>query len=122
MNGQLTALVQELNKLIESGQTLDAMARFYADEVTMQENECEPRVGKVTCIAHEQQLLAGITTYKATLLRQAINEANGVVFSEWTFETTHISGRQSIFAEVSVQQWSDERIVAEKFYYNSKMN
>lgn len=117
--GTLRSLVQALNTLIVSGETLEAMDRFYADDVTMRENENEPRVGKAVCIAHERQLLAGLSAYTATLYRQVVNEAEGFVFSEWTFETTNAAGQSSRFTEVSVQQWRNERIVAEKFYYNT---
>ena len=38
--------VCEMNQFILDGKTLEAMEKFYADEVTMQENEDPPRSGK----------------------------------------------------------------------------
>jgi hypothetical protein len=113
----LALLVGELNRLILAGQTLEAMEQFYADNVTMQENEDAPRVGKDTCLAHEKQMLARVSVLKATLHRQAIDEANGVVFSEWSYETTSHTGKVYILTEVSVQHWQNELILSEKFYY-----
>lgn len=115
---RLSEQVTALKQLIETGQTLDAMDRFYADDVTMQENEQPPRIGKAVCMAHERQMLAGVTSFKAILLSQAINEETGVVFSEWQYESTDVSNRHFLLTEVSVQHWRTNLIYQEKFYYN----
>ena len=116
--GQLAEQFATLTHLIQSGQTLAAMERFYADDVTMQENENLPRVGKAGCLDHERRMLAGVTTMTAQLLNQAINDETGVVFSEWTYAFTDLSGQRFSLTEVSVQQWNKELIQTEKFYYN----
>ncbi len=120
---RLSEQVTALKQLIETGQTLDAMDRFYADDVTMpnaarQENEQPPRIGKTVCMAHERQMLAGVTSFKAILLSQAINEETGVVFSEWQYESTDVSNRHFLLTEVSVQHWRTNLIYQEKFYYS----
>ena len=116
--GQLAEQVATLTHLIQSGQTLAAMERFYADDVTMQENENLPRVGKAVCLNHERQMLSGTIDFKATLICQAINESINVVFSEWVYAFTELSGQRFSLREVSVQQWQNELIQSEKFYYN----
>ena len=115
---QLAEQVATLTGLIQSSQTLAAMERFYADDVTMQENETPPRVGKAVCLEHERRMLAGTTDFSARLIRQAIDEPNGVVFSEWGYSFTDLSGQRFSLTEVSVQQWDKELIQSEKFYYN----
>jgi hypothetical protein len=114
----LNVLVQDLNGLIEAGQTIEAMERFYADAVTMQENQGRLRVGKVVCLAHEKQMLEDVSSFKGVLLNQAINELNGVVFSEWQYDFLIKSGEKQRLIEVSVQQWRNGQIQTEKFYYN----
>lgn len=94
------------------------MDRFYADDVTMQENEQPPRVGKAVCLEHERRMLSGTTDFNATLVRQAINKSNSVVFSEWVYSFTDLSGQRFSLTEVSVQQWNKELIQSEKFYYH----
>jgi hypothetical protein len=37
---------EKLNSLIEQGKAMEAFELFYAENVTMQENETEPRIGK----------------------------------------------------------------------------
>lgn len=116
---QLARHVSELTDLIEKNQTIEAMNRFYADDVTMQENDEPARSGKVVCLDHEQRTLARVTGLKAVLLSQAINEEDGIVFSEWYLESTSLSGQQYGVTEVSVQKWRNELIYQEKFYYKT---
>ena len=40
------AAVEDLIAKVVGGKSLDAFDRYYADDVTMQENEQPPRVGK----------------------------------------------------------------------------
>lgn len=114
----LSDCVAELTKLIQQGQTIEAMDRFYADDVTMQENQQSPRIGKAVCLEHERRMLAGVTSMQAKLLNQAINGAADVVFSEWQYAFTDLSGQRFLLTEVSVQSWRNELISTEKFYYN----
>ena len=47
------AAVEDLIAKVVGGKALDAFDRYYADDVTMQENEQPPRVGKAACRAFE---------------------------------------------------------------------
>jgi hypothetical protein len=116
---QLARHVSELTGLIEKNQTIEAMIRFYADDVIMQENDEPARNGKVVCLDHEQRTLTRVTGLKAVLLSQAINEEAGIVFSEWYLESTSLSGQRYALTEVSVQRWRNELIYQEKFYYKT---
>ncbi|UFH57024.1 nuclear transport factor 2 family protein [Spirosoma sp. KNUC1025] len=115
----LSEQVVALTQLIETNQTIEAMERFYTDNVTMQENDQPPRVGKAVCLAHERKLLAAVTELSSKLVSQAINEETGIVFSEWYMESTYPSGKRFSLNEVSVQHWVNNLICQEKFYYNS---
>ena len=119
----LSDCVAELTELIQQNRTIEAMERFYADDVTMpnaarQENETPPRTGKVACLEHERRMLSGVTTVQGRRTGQAINKPTGVVFSEWEYTFTDLSGQRFLLTEVSVQQWRNELISTEKFYYN----
>jgi hypothetical protein len=114
----LSEHVAALTTLIKQGQTIEAMERFYADEVTMQENESTPRLGKAVCLEHEHRMLANVSEFKAQLLNQTVDERQEVVFSEWVYEFTDLSGQRYCLTEVSIQHWQNELIYREKFYYN----
>ena len=111
------AKVEQLNSMITTGNTLDAIQQFYDDNVIVQENEELPRVGKQICLENERLNLARTTYVQSELLNQAVNTQKGVVFSEWKIVFTNLQGVASQLTEVSVQQWSDGLIIREKFYY-----
>lgn len=109
--------IKLLNDLIIDNKTLEAMERFYAETVTMQENEEEPRRGKAFCIEHEKRNLERMTFVSSRLLNQAIDETKQVVFGEWEFIFSSKKGQTFRLTEVSVQQWENGFIIQEKFYY-----
>jgi ketosteroid isomerase-like protein len=50
MNAEtLKPAVEDLIAKVVGGKALEAFDRYYADDVTMQENEQPPRVGKAAC-------------------------------------------------------------------------
>lgn len=110
--------VEALTELISSGKTIEAMELFYSDNVTMQENEEKPRIGKNECINHEKKNLRRTKNFNGQLLNQAIDSAKQVVFSEWEYNFT-IEGKNFRLIEVSVQNWNNHQIVAERFYYKN---
>ncbi|MDI9340350.1 MAG: hypothetical protein QM534_07225 [Sediminibacterium sp.] len=106
-----------LNNLILNGETLKAIELFYSDNVSMQENEEIPRIGKRKCWDNEQQNLKNVKELKCKLLNQAINNKENVVFSEWEITITDKKDKKIRLTEVSVQHWNKGQIEKEKFYY-----
>ncbi|MEP7321689.1 MAG: hypothetical protein ABI761_07205 [Saprospiraceae bacterium] len=113
----LNNCVDELNQLILSGNTIEAIQRYYADGIVMQENEDSIRTGKQSCLENELQNLTKIKELNCRLLKQAFDYPNQVVFSEWEIKFTTFAGQQFILMEVSVQEWHEDKILKEKFYY-----
>ena len=111
--------VNILNQLIIGGETIKAMKIFYSDNVEMQENEETPRIGKNVCIEIEKNNLLKVNGVECTLLSQAIDEVNQIVFSEWSFLVTYKDNNKLRLSEVSVQHWLNGQIISEKFYYNN---
>jgi hypothetical protein len=111
--------VGALNALITSDNTLKAMELYYDKNVSMQENEDAPRVGKLLCIDHEKKNLDNVKSFKLDILNQAIDVQNQVVFSEYYIEFETLQGMKLSMREVSVQHWENGKIVREKFYYKA---
>jgi predicted DNA-binding protein YlxM (UPF0122 family) len=110
--------VDHFNHLITTGQNVKAMELYYSNDVQLQENEAEPRIDKQVCITREKAALDKFDLL-LEITKQAIDEVNQVVFSEYQMVITEkISGNIIRRPEVSVQQWHDEVITKEKFYYN----
>ena len=73
--------IEEFNRLIINNLTVEAMEKFYADDVEMYENNEPPRKGKAVCIEHEKAALARVKSLKIEVVNQAIDEQKGVVFT-----------------------------------------
>jgi ketosteroid isomerase-like protein len=52
--------VEDLIAKVIGGKSLEAFDRYYADDVTMQENEQTPRIGKAACRTFEEDFLSKI--------------------------------------------------------------
>jgi hypothetical protein len=111
--------IKALNTLITSDNTLKAIDLFYAENVIMQENEDAPRVGKQVCIDHEKKNLDKVKSFKLTILNQAIDALNQVVFNEYYIEFETLKGMKLSMKEVSVQHWENGQIIKEKFYFKT---
>jgi ketosteroid isomerase-like protein len=103
--------------LVESGKTVEAMVRFYAEHATMQENAAPPRIGKSALIKHEEDALASIASLKATCLRP-IFVAGDFVIIRWVFEIRDKKGKAVRFEELAHQRWEGELMTEERFFYD----
>ena len=115
---QLREHVQRFCELLERGDALGAMDRYYGDDVCVFENRELARAGRTQCLNHEKELLAKVQqppTFK--LHRTAVNEATGAAFLEYTLRFVAADGRPMRIEEVAVQTWERDRIVTERFYY-----
>ena len=104
--------------LCEGGRTLEAIERFYADDVVVHENAERARVGREACLGAERDALAA--SVHAPTLRaraRACDEVHGVSFVEWTIRFVSPEGHVMRLDEVARQTWSRGRIVEERFYY-----
>jgi hypothetical protein len=84
--------VESFVSLVESGKTVEAMVRFYAEHATMQENATPPRTGKTALIQHEEAALASISSLVATCVRPIFISGDWVVI-RWVFEIQDKSGK-----------------------------
>lgn len=107
----------ELTRLILEGKTLEALERFYAPDVQMQENDQPPRKGKALCIETEQDNLSRVSVVTAALLSREVDEALGTVRSAWEFNIVYKDGSEYQLTEVSVQQWKNGLVSRERFTY-----
>ena len=110
-------LDEDLNKRISGGDILGAFDIYYDDNVVMQENTTEPRVGKQTCRQYEQAFLASVEQFHgATLLGIAVN--GDLSYSEWEFDATYKNAGRIKQAQVAARRWKNGKVVHERFYYN----
>ena len=109
-------LDDQLNQKILSGAILEAFDAFYADDVVMQENTDEPKVGKAVCRQAEQQFLDAVEHFHgARLLGAAVN--GDLSYSEWEFDVTYKGAGRVKSSQVAARHWKNGRVVHERFYY-----
>jgi ketosteroid isomerase-like protein len=111
------ALDQQLNEMVLTGKAMDAFEKFYAEDVVMQENSEDPRVGKDVNRKFEQEFFASVGEWHdGQLLASAIN--GDTSFSEWYMDISFKNGFRMKSTQVAVRKWKDGKIVHERFFYN----
>jgi ketosteroid isomerase-like protein len=114
----LRSSFEKFARLLAEGKPLEAMERYYGDEIVVFENRELARAGKAACLAHERDLLArqpGPISFK--VLKSALDEKSGCAFLEYVLRFTGPEGRPMRLEEVAVQRWSEGSISEERFYY-----
>jgi ketosteroid isomerase-like protein len=109
-------LDKALNDAILSGKALEAFDRYYADDVVMQENSEEPRVGKEANRKAEVEFFSSLAAFnEGKLVSSAID--GDITFGEWYMDVTFNNGHRMKMAQVAVRRWKDGKIAHERFYY-----
>lgn len=109
--------------LIEAGETVTAIERYYADDVTVFENRTLARAGRERCVEYERTELAKQPQPPhIKILRRAFDEASQTGFLEYEIRFTGPKGRPMRLEEVSVQRWSRGKIDLERYYYEGMID
>lgn len=108
-------LDEQLNALIVQGKSLDALEKFYAEDVVAQENDDPERVGRAAWIRARKEAERNIKKFDARVFAHAAN--GDTSFSEWEYNV-EIQGMGVIrMVQVSVRRWKDGKVVRERFYH-----
>lgn len=111
------ALDQQVNEMVLTGKALEAFEKFYAEDVVMQENSDEPRVGKAVNRKLEEDFFASVAEWHdGRVIASAVN--GDTSFSEWFMDLTFKNGTRYKLAQVAVRKWKDGKIAHERFFYN----
>jgi hypothetical protein len=109
-------VVEDFIATIERGQFLEALPRFYAEDMIAQENNSPPRVGRAAQTANEEAALKRMrfdsikaVSYLVDGDRVAIN---------YVFEMTTVNGDQLRMDEVAYQLWRGNQIVHERYFFD----
>jgi len=112
-------VVEELNGMILQGKAMEAFEKFYSEDVVMQENSEEPRVGKEVNREFEKQFMSNVQEFhSAKLIKSAFSDDGNVAMNYWEMDLTFKDGKRKKSAQVAVQEWKDGKIVRERFFYN----
>jgi len=116
-----TNLQQRLNDLfgyIRQGKIIEAMNEFYDKNTVMQENAQPPTKGLDINIEREKQFMSGVKEWKGfTVTTSAVGD--NVTFYESTSDFVTTGGVPVHIEQVSVAKWKNDKIVHERFYYDT---
>ena len=118
MTTHVAELERELNEMIAAGHAMEAFEKFYADDVVMQENQQEPRVGKNACRAYEEDFFGNVAEFHEGSFHGSATEGDRS-FSEWVFDVTFKDGTRVRNHQIAARRWSGGKVVEERFFYGS---
>ena len=110
--------VDTLNQMILDGKILEAFDQFYADDITMQDNNNPARIGKTENRTYEEAFVNGLTEFRGAKVISTII-SDDLAVTEWWFDYTHKDYGVRNYKQLAVQRWKNGQIVEEKFYYNN---
>jgi ketosteroid isomerase-like protein len=110
------ATVEAFIATIERGEFLEALAKFYAEDMTAQENNQPPRVGRAAQIANEEAALKRMR-FDAIKAVSFVVDGDRVAIN-YVFEMTTVSGGRLRMDEIAYQLWRADEIVSERYFYD----
>jgi len=110
------AVVRDFITMIERGEFLEALEEFYADDMTAQENNQPPRVGKAAQVANEEAALARMRFDTIKAVSHVIDGDRVVI--NYVFEMTLNTGERLRMDEIAYQVWRGDQIVSERYFYD----
>jgi SnoaL-like protein len=105
--------------MVVSGRHDQAIADFYAEDCTMQENLGEIRRGLDAAVAREKATLAAFKEVRTTVVQPVFVSGDHVVI-HWIFEFVHPDGRVARIEELARQRWDGNKMAEERFYYDPR--
>jgi hypothetical protein len=117
----MSALLEKingLNDLVLQGKAMEAFEAYYDDDVVMQENENAPTVGKEANRKRETDFYSSLLEFRgAKLLKLTVGE--NITMTQWHYDYTHKDWGVRNYTQVSVQEWKNNKIIREQFFYGS---
>lgn len=108
--------VKDFIATIERGEFLESIPRFYAEHMTARENQAPPRVGRQAQIENETLALQRFHFDHMRAVSFAVDGDNVAI--HWDAGMTLPDGGEIAMEEIAYQTWEDDRIVAERYFYD----
>lgn len=102
---------------VEANQHDKAIAEFYTENASMQENQAEPRRGRDKLISRERAVLARAKSITSECVRPVFVNGDRAVI-RWRFHFDWPDGTSTDMEEIAYQRWEGDRIAEEQFFYD----
>jgi hypothetical protein len=113
----LQELVDQYKQLLEQGDTIAVIERFYDDNIYQLENDEETIVGKQRLLELEKQSLEKVNELIYRVLTLVVDEEQQLAMGEMMITFYHKTGGLRFLKEAFVQHWENGKIVKQQFYY-----
>lgn len=116
MENQIENALLDLKELLGKGQFIEAMEKYLANDVVLQEANNEPKIGKEVCLQAERELLATVVDFGGYEMKNiAIN--GDTSYYEAVMDFTTNDGTKHHFEQVNRTQWKDGKIINERYFH-----
>ena len=95
----------------------EAIAEFYAEDASMQENQAEPRRGRSNLVERERALLEKARSVQSERIGPVFVNGDYVVI-RWRFRFHWKDDSITEMEELTYQHWDADRIIEEQFFYD----
>lgn len=113
------ARVEAFIATVVRGEYVRAIAEFYWEDASMQENDQPPRRGRDRLVEHETKTLASMQQMSTHPAPTFLVDGDFVAIN-WRFDFTDAKGVARRMEELSLQRWRGDRIAEERFFYDPK--
>lgn len=111
--------VERFIAMVETNKHDLAIEQFYTKDASMQENQTEPRLGRDSLVAREREVLSKASSVVSKCIYPFFINGDFVVI-RWHFHFEWKDGTRNDIEEIAHQQWKDELIHREQFFYDPK--
>jgi ketosteroid isomerase-like protein len=105
--------------MVVSGKHDEAIAQFYAEDCTMQENLGDIRKGRDQAVARERATLARFKEVRTTCVPPVFVAGDHVII-HWIFKFVRPDGGILRIEELAQQRWAGNKMTEERFYYDPR--
>ncbi len=104
--------------VVVSNDHVRAIADYYHEDASMQENGLEPRRGRDFLMQHEAKALARVQSVHTHPPRAVLVDGD-LVAIHWVFDFLGKDGVTRRIEEMALQRWDGDRIREERFFYDT---
>lgn len=113
---KFTDTVKEFYSLIQQYKFIEAVDRFYDQNIISTDNSGEPTKGMENFRESVRNFISNTEVEKIELLSTIIEENLSV--AHWHYIFTHKKFGRFDYKQISVQRWKNSKIIQENHFYN----
>lgn len=117
---------EDLLEMVKLGKAIEAIEKYYADEVVMIEGDGTKRAGKATNLAYEKQFFADLVEIRdmsvTDLIVSPLNQSNddGITIDISSIDATHSQFGEMKMRQASMMTWKNGQVIEVKFFFDAE--